>query len=237
MSAKSERKRRIYQEKRAAELASITPNDVIRKEREGVKRWYPTADMLSLPYVPEDARSQIRSLLAGTLAEMKARKFPIVRGQCWRTSQILTMVAKSERVQYVEGVWKNCDCCGSVIHHAWNIVNGYIVDLSEEFYVWQDPDDKPAPEREPHTIFKFEEVAEYYDNYVGEFDPDAWDIISREYWLCDGGLNALPSHLQEKKWNWSDEEYGEVNAVHFKPAFERLQARVTNTASVRGEAA
>jgi hypothetical protein len=144
------------------------------------------------------------------------------------------MLAKDDRIQYAKGSWLNhardCGCYG-IIHHGWNTVDGYVVDLSEEYYNWLDPDDKPAPERASHTIFTYDEVGDYYDNYVGEFDPDAWNIISREYWLSDGGLEMLPAHLKEKNWNFNDDEWGEINDLHFKEATERLQARIQQRAS------
>jgi hypothetical protein len=120
-------------------------------QRESVKIWYPKADDLALPDVPSHARSEVRKIL-GFLG-----KFPVRSGTCWQTAKAVTLLSRDPRVEYVEGVSWNVEqiggryvpmfrhegecssdvCVCKPLPHAWNLVNGHVVDLLAEFSNWR----------------------------------------------------------------------------------------------------
>lgn len=186
------------------------------------KPWYPTADKLQLPYVPETAKGQVRKILVPVLAKMKADKSPIRESHCWPTSQTVLLLAKSPRVKYVEGVWlggcTGCTC-GGAVQHGWNLVDDYVVDLTEELYFRKDR--KFAPEREPHTIFTAEEVAQHYKDH-----PNSNLVISRAKWLFNGGFATLPAQLKATVGHWQEKEWAEVGKLFFNETTMRLRNRL-----------
>src|SRR5260370_37447135 len=115
--------------------------------------WYPRANDLQLPDVPAGDRAEVRRILSWL------GKLPVRGGTCWQTSQAVTLLARDSRVQYVEGAHWNTKNeaghagpiseladgtleCSSVckckpLPHAWNTVNGHVVDLLEEFHNWR----------------------------------------------------------------------------------------------------
>lgn len=190
------------------------------------KPWYPTADKLQLPYVAEEAKEQVRKVVAPALAEMKGNRIPIEQGKCWRTSQALTMLAQSHRVKYVEGVWlggcgggTRCSC-GGALRHAWNLIDNYVVDLSEELYFRKEHNF--SPEREPRTVFTFEEVAQHHNDHT--HPPTG--IISVDKWLLNGGFATLPAHLKTTVGRWEDKEWREVIELTFGETTMRLRNRL-----------
>lgn len=209
----------------STEIAAL-PARSSPQNNQRIKSWYPTANLLQLPYVPEEAKEQVRRVVAPALTEMKANRIPIEQGKCWRTSQTLAMLAKSPRVKYVEGVWlggcgggTQCNC-GGALRHAWNLVDGYVVDLSEELYFRKEPNF--APEREPHTVFTFEEVMQHHNDHTAP--PTG--IISLDKWLLHGGFATLPAHLKTTVGRWGDKELAEVNELNFSKTTMRLRNRL-----------
>ena len=122
------------------------------QHRQGITTWYPRASDLVLPDVPPNERAEVRQIL-GWLG-----RFPVHVGTCWQTAQAVTLLAHDPRVEYVEGVSWNVkrvgarqyvpmfqhdgECSSSVcvckpLPHAWNLVNGHVVDLLAEFYNWR----------------------------------------------------------------------------------------------------
>ena len=122
------------------------------RSRCNVAEWYPRPNDLALPDVPAAERAQVRRILSWL------GKLPIRGGTCWQTAQAVTLLAHDPRVQYVEGVSWNVkrteaggyapmfphdgECISSVcvckpLPHAWNLVNGHVVDLLAEFYSWR----------------------------------------------------------------------------------------------------
>jgi hypothetical protein len=86
-----------------------------------------TASHLKLIDVPDHARENVRAFLAPFLQSIL-----IGEGECEYTSRLLTQTAKSPRVEYIEGVWSNSRMLAPA-SHFWNTVDGYVVDLTEEY--------------------------------------------------------------------------------------------------------
>ncbi len=123
------------------------------RQRRFVPVWYPRAHDLLLPDVPVGERVEIRGILSWL------GKLPVRGGTCWQTSQTVTLLARDARVQYVEGAHWNTKngaghdgpmseradgtlectsvCTCKPLPHAWNLVNGHVVDLLAEFHNWR----------------------------------------------------------------------------------------------------
>jgi len=180
-------------------------------------------DELKLPDVPEQAREDVRAFLAPLLQHV-----PVKNGDCWNIAQTLMLAANTPRVGYVEGVWTNpehhreherneCDCeCYSKEKmfgspHAWNTVDGYLVDLSVEnkFRGWNPEwplDDWWHEPLQKHTHAQFCE-------YVEDDLLDGCDIAS---------ILAVDYNSQEEI---------------FQPASGRLEARYLARYAVKAEVA
>jgi len=122
------------------------------RQRQSVTIWYPKVDDLVLPDVPPHAQTDVRQIL-GWLG-----KLPVRGGTCWQTAQAVTLLSNDPRVQYCEGVSWNVKCIGGryvpmfphdgdcsevcvcrPLPHAWNLVDGHVVDLQGECYNWRFP--------------------------------------------------------------------------------------------------
>ncbi len=122
------------------------------QRRRDLKIWYPKANALVLPEVPPNERAEVRKIL-GWLGN-----FPVHAGTCWKTAQAVALTAHDARVEYVEGVSWNVKRTGAGLYvpmfphdgecasvvcvckplpHAWNAVNGHVVDLLAEFHNWR----------------------------------------------------------------------------------------------------
>jgi len=114
------------------------------RQRRFMPIWYPRSHDLVLPDVPAGERGEVRRILSWL------GKLPVRGGTCWQTSQAVTLLARDPRVQYVEGAsWivKNIDgqtepmfnegLLQQPFPHGWNLVNGHVVDLLEEFHNWR----------------------------------------------------------------------------------------------------
>jgi hypothetical protein len=121
------------------------------------------ASDLKLVDVPEHAREGVRSFLAPFLT-----RIPIMGGECSVAARLLVQTANSHRVQYVEGVWSNRRMPAPV-RHAWNVVDGHIVDLSMEYKLalidrWcaregkEWPDELPHWQRTPSKVYTLQEI-------------------------------------------------------------------------------
>jgi hypothetical protein len=86
-----------------------------------------TASELRLMDVSDHARESVRAFLAPLLPHIL-----IGEGECVITSRLLIQMAKSPRVEYIEGVWSH-PRRPTPMRHAWNTVDGHLVDLTEEY--------------------------------------------------------------------------------------------------------
>src|SRR5258708_8538155 len=96
---------------------------------------------LKLPDVPEHAREEVREFVAPFV-----KNVPVKDNDCWNIAQKFMVAANSPRVCYVEGCWTHkahydkhvrgeCDCpeyARAASPHAYNLVDGYLVDLNIE---------------------------------------------------------------------------------------------------------
>jgi hypothetical protein len=185
-----------------------------REQDEAVAKadtWYPTADDLRLPDVPESLRSEVRLLVS------RALPLPVRLHECWKVAQTLTLVTAGS-LGYVEGVWE-CDCDENRCHpHGWNIFKGHVVDLLAEFRmslgegVWK---------HEPLKEYTFTEVQAFTNKY--RFRNCT---IARCQWLDNGGRKSLPkpdnSYADNEHWDY-------VDRIVFRDARERLMARINAT--------
>jgi hypothetical protein len=205
--------------------------------------WYVTAADLRLPDVPAHARQQVRDFLAPYLGNIHVKN-----GDCWRVAQQLMKTANNPRVGYVEGVWtneqhylchqrqRNEEECGCEQYsdgragapHAWNTVDGYLVDLSAELKLrnW-------TPEwvkyNEPLDVWKHESLKEYSLSEIQKYETDIreFDEFSITVLIYDQGKAAdygLPipdgyDQLVEDGHEFSEDEVSE-------PAEQRLAARL-----------
>jgi hypothetical protein len=200
-----------------------------------------SATDLKLPDVPEHARESVSQFLAPFLPSV-----PVKNSDCWGIAQRLMTLANNPRVDYVEGVWTSkshqdehrlgqcdCDAYGKSMFgapHAWNIVDGYLVDLSVEnkFRAW-----KPEYAKfDPLDNWLHESVKKYSVDDIRKYNLEqgyAFDglsitpVICVEGWADEYGLTFSEediSRLLRKDWsteNWDDEVW--------KPASDRLRVR------------
>ena len=116
------------------------------------------ADHIQMPDVPARARASVLDCITPYLQDIR-----LEGGQCFRIAQQLVLAANSSRVKYVEGGWsraprnkygesENESASASesesesesekiyndetLVYHAWNLVDGHIVDLTAELYHW-----------------------------------------------------------------------------------------------------
>jgi hypothetical protein len=180
---------------------------------------------LKLIRVPEPEREAIRIFLAPLL-----RKVIIKAQDCWNVGQQLVIAASSPRVAYVEGVYQgkesincDCECCRTPKPHAWNTVDGHIVDLSVEhrakFSGWIQEDRL----WEAHKSFTIEDIRRYEEE-ITELDGFAiTPVICLEGYAEDFGLT------------FSDEDYERIKDADkweepiFKAAADRLIAQHKTT--------
>jgi hypothetical protein len=131
-----------------------------QRRRNEVEVWHPKAHNLQLPHVPPEARQAIRKKLSPWLANLKdydGQRVGVKFGDCWNIAQALTLTAMNESVQYVEGVWS--EHCAS---HGWNLIDGYVVDLVDEFRIWQGSDAERL--RESLNVYTVEDVKQFYED-------------------------------------------------------------------------
>jgi hypothetical protein len=189
-------------------------------DRQSVSVWYPHASDLALPDVPPAERGQVRQILAWL------GKLPIRGGTCWQTAQAITLLAHDPGVQYVEGASWNVkqigagkyvplfqhdgECSSDVcvckpLPHAWNTVNGHVVDLLAEFYSWR--------------------------LLPGEFLHEPLKVYSHEDMLRLGGVSSGNFSIFQKVWmeEHQDREPESMAAICqnvFKEAIDKLRPSV-----------
>ena len=137
--------------------------------RGAVELWQPKAHELQLPHVPPEERRAIRKKLSPILAilhDHDGNPVGVKFGECWNIAQSLTLTAQDADIQYVEGVWATgCQ------PHGWNMVNGYVVDLVDERFMWEGSEVERL--REPLKVYSFQEVKSFYDDFFG-----CWEIMT-----------------------------------------------------------
>ena len=186
--------------------------------RQNTDVWFPTADDLQLPDVPDALRPEARRVLGSALPLMFGRGIAVRLHECWRVAQALTVEVAGE-LRYVEGVWE-CDCNRERSHpHGWNSFQGHIIDLLAEFH--RSPGDNHAWLHEPLKSYGFDEVIAFGSRYHLSNCS-----IARCHWLDSGGRKTLPrpdaSYADNESWDY-------VDRIVFKDARERLLARINST--------
>src|SRR6266404_5644602 len=198
---------------------------------------------LKLLDVPEHAREDIRRFLAPLLKDV-----PVKDHECWGNAQKLVLAANSPRVSYVEGtlgMWRALGPTLEEAPHAWNLVDGHVVDLSVEnkFQRWKSRWFNDSI-REPVKSFNFDEINRFLAEGIG-FGFDGMSItvaIFLEGYEEDYGI-TLDSSLESKQPQaiYLDRverrylertnkilEFGMENLESkiFKPAMDRMNARL-----------
>jgi hypothetical protein len=201
---------------------------------------------LKLPDVPDHAREEIREFLAPLLKDV-----PVRDNDCWSIAQKFFLAANSPRVSYVEGVWTHkthydkhvrgeCDCreyARAASPHAYNFVDGYLVDLNTER--WTPEEDEWLLEdwwHEPFKIYTFDEINKFLADRIGygfdglsitvsivlegraadfamDFSAEDVDRLSK---ACELGHRECRYDLERKI---------------FKPALDRMNARLAASAA------
>ncbi|SRR5260221_1744244 len=190
---------------------------------------------LKLPDVPEDARDGVRPFLAPLLKHV-----PVENNDCWNIAQKLMLAANSPRVSYVEGVWERqqhhdehargeCSCedyqsAGAT--HAWNTVDGHLVDLSVEnkFRGWTPEQAESWPLdwlHEPLKTYTFDDIKKFLTDEIGlGFDGFGITLsIVAEGYATDYGLTFTKNVYDYKSSS-------DLESDIFKPAYDRLKARL-----------
>jgi hypothetical protein len=193
------------------------------KKAQQEAKWYPTAAELQLPQVPAELREQIRARIAPWLAglhDYDGNRLAVVAGDCWNAAQSFVLTANDPGVLYVEGSWETTGPNKkgpTPVHHGWMTVDGYIVDLMDERFrhagEWTDEESH----YEPLNTYTCEEVQDFYDE-VG-----CWEIIS---------VVTCPS-IEEQGDEYDDEYFTRINDSVFKPATERLEARLIAAGKIK----
>jgi hypothetical protein len=208
---------------------------------------------LKLPDVPDHARESVREFLA-----LLVPKIPVKNGDCWRIAQQLFALANSPRVGYVEGVWTkkthqdehrlglcvdaDCDYEEQLFGapHAWNTVDGHLVDLSVEnkFRDWTPEDAEWYPLdnwwHETLRVYTSDDIAALRES---GFDFQGGGSITADLIAAaTEDEESLYSVYAKKAPNLSEEEIAFViyNLV-FQPASDRLEKRYEH--AVREKAA
>jgi len=155
--------------------------------------WHPAAADLQLPDVPEKDREAVRQFLAPVLRQMRHR---VKGGDCYATAKALMLTANDPRVHYVEGVWTRDKTSVYYIEdkervpapHAWNLVDGHLVDLVAEFYFWNsDGEDHPWL-HEPLKAYTLNDLLKYRC-HIGTHDGlNITVLICVEGWADEFGL-------------------------------------------------
>jgi hypothetical protein len=186
-------------------------------QRSSVKTWYPRANDLQLPDVPTGERAEVRKILGRVLTG----QFPVRGGHCWQTAQAVTLLARDPRVECVEGASLNVErigerfapkfphggecasdvCVCKPLPHAWNLVNGHVVDLLAEFFNWRVSSEYL---RESLKVYSFEDVLA--GGVGGNFS------IFQKAWMKEHEVSAKPESMA-------------ATCQHlFKEAIDRLQS-------------
>lgn len=175
---------------------------------------------LSLLDVPSEQRESVREFLTLFLP-----KFKLAAGDCWRVAQDFMQTANSARVEYVEGVWtraKNNEWVsddGAPVPHAWNLVDGHLVDLVAEFYHWRSWGEDAPWNHEPFKIFTHEDIKKY-QNEIDDLDGLSISVTILAYGLsAEFGMPEIP--LPEGD-DWE--------AFYMREASDRLQAKIAKAA-------
>jgi hypothetical protein len=156
--------------------------------------WHPAAADLQLPDVPERDREAVRQFLSPVLQQIRHR---IKGGDCYMTAKALMFTADDPRVQYVEGVWTRDKASGYYIGedeervptpHAWNLVDGHLVDLVAEYYFWNSGGEDHPWIHEPLKAYTLDDMSRYR-RYIGTHDRFNITVpICVEGWADEFGL-------------------------------------------------
>jgi hypothetical protein len=199
---------------------------------------------LKLPYVPEHAREDIREFLASFL-----KNVPVKDNDCWQIAQKFMVAANSPRVCYVEGCWTHkahrdkhlrgeCDCneytgtATDAAPHAYNTVDGYLVDLSVERWT---PDE---PEwllndwwHEPFKIYTFDEIQKFLTDDIGYgFDGLSITVsIVLEGRAADYGITFTDDEVKRLRDLYYVRGERGLEKKVLKPAIDRMNARLAES--------
>jgi hypothetical protein len=206
---------------------------------------------LKLPDVPEQAREDIREFLTPLL-----KNVPVKDNDCWNIAQKFMLAANSARVCYVEGCWthkahrdrhlrRECDCteytgtATDAAPHAYNTVDGYIVDLNVERWTLDEPESSLKEWwHEPFKIYTVDEINKFLSDEIG-FGLDGLSItvsIVLERRAADFGMTFSDEEVERL---FESCELGHRACRHglerkiFKPALDRINARLTEAEDAR----
>src|SRR6266446_10285121 len=209
-------------------MAHKTKAQKLRSRRD-ITTWYPRGSDLTLPDVPANEQAEVRKILSWL------GKLPVRVGACWGIAQAVVVMAQDLRVQYVEGAYWNvrdigaghvgpmfqhsddtlectsvCVCKPSP--HAWNTVNGYVVDLLSEFHNWRFGSQWL---HEPLKIYSLDDMRAFEEQHrtnpllrVGGVHGGNFSLYN-EVWReqNNAGLDVIAPHLLSKPEGMPDVEY------------------------------
>lgn len=198
--------------------------------------WRPQVGELQLFDVPDSQRDHVRQRLYDTnaLANVVVKK-----ADCWNIAQTVVLNAQDDNIKYVEGAWEHLHTdkkrYASAKPHGWVTVDGYVVDLPQEFLTREDS--TLMVEREAEHEFSYVEVNQLREEEFG--DSDDWQVFTPYLWEQNGGvvperLNQEHDDIETQVAVW-EERNSYVYNTAFDPAITRLITRLEteNKTSVR----
>ncbi len=222
------------------------------EDRQDTEFWYPAANDLQLLDLPENVRPEARRCLAPILRELnrylrEKGRGGVRGGRCWETAFLMSLLSAHvgpTTLDYVEGVWTRAldnpwrtpDDVVCPAPHAWNSFEGHIVDITAEFYGWDSNGEDAKWLHEPLKVYSPEEI------YLHALNTN-WDCASSDIWLAKGGRETVPEEIrkhlptratrEDVKSDDDDHQraFEFVNDIVFKPASERLLARINTPVS------
>jgi hypothetical protein len=222
------------------------------KTQQKLESWKPNASEIQLFDVPAEQRELVRTRLKPFLNGLKTvasyfdteRTPLVVRGRdCWETAQALVLHAMDPGIVYVEGAWKHLpEKHASSAPHGWVTVDGYTVDLVQEFYARRDG--SCEIEREPLRTFTHVEL----EKVLGDIGD--WEPVSPLLWAKNkNNWKKLPARFK-KIVNFDerpDGTYGtdaqraeqstlddELNSLVFKLAYDSAVAKLNARLEAEG---
>ena len=185
-----------------------------------------SAKNLLLPDVPEYARENVRKFLSPFLGHIDIKV-----GQCWHNAQQLMTVANNPRVGCVEGVYDatsacECGCECEPPAHAWNTVDGHLVDLTLEFRWATEPTLNRNWLHEPFKEYSFAEFRKYTDE-VWDLDEYSITVVICDFLLAEDFGFTFTEHDREAciEFNKSDPDNTSWEQFVFRSAADRLIAK------------
>ena len=159
--------------------------------------WTPDVNQMLLAEVPLEHRDSVRRFLAPIFERINRAHYGIRGGNCWETAQTLMLVANDPRVSYVEGVWTRDKSSGFYVEkderqpapHAWNLVDGYLVDLTAECDQWRTGGDDSPWLHEPMKVYTLDDIRRY-EREISHLDGLSISVtVCAEGWADEFGMD------------------------------------------------